>query len=154
MSDSIYRQAAIDAVHWWYKHMYGEDAEKWICESIENLPSAEPEITEEAVKDYCQKRCLTVLTNEFFHYLKTTPPTASQWIPCSERLPDVSGAYFVTGKQKYSFEKEWQYFVDIGYTTCSEYMGEFWDTCNDWDEGQETHIIAWMPIPEPWKGEL
>ena len=31
------------------------------------LPTVEPEITEEAVKDYCRKRCLTFLTNDYFH---------------------------------------------------------------------------------------
>lgn len=44
MSDLIDRKAAIDVVRWWYKNIYGEDAEKWICESIENLPSEQPEI--------------------------------------------------------------------------------------------------------------
>lgn len=42
MSDLISRQEAIDIVHWYYRNMYGEDAERSICESIENLPSAEP----------------------------------------------------------------------------------------------------------------
>ena len=43
VGDTVSRQAAIDAVHWWYKHMWGEDAEMDICESLEELPSAEPD---------------------------------------------------------------------------------------------------------------
>lgn len=44
MDRLISLQAAIDIVHWYYSNMYGEDAEQSICESIENLPSAAPEI--------------------------------------------------------------------------------------------------------------
>ena len=42
MSNLISRQDVIDIVHWYYRNMYGEDAEQSICESIENLPSVEP----------------------------------------------------------------------------------------------------------------
>ena len=34
-----------------------------------NRPFAQPEVTEEAVKDYCRKRRLTILTNDYFHKL-------------------------------------------------------------------------------------
>ena len=72
------------------------------------------------------------------------------WIPCSERLPDGPQTCIVTGRQKYAFEKEWDYFVDVADSEGS-YIDGYWDTFNDWDEGQETHIIAWMPLPEPYK---
>lgn len=79
-------------------------------------------------------------------------PSELLWIPCSERLPIRPSSYIVTGKMKYSFEKEWQYFTDVAYNYGKE-IDNFWETCNDWDEGQEIHIIAWMPIPDPWKGD-
>ena len=41
---------------------------------ILSLPSAEPEVTEEAVKDYCRKRGLTILTNDYFHKLTSAQP--------------------------------------------------------------------------------
>ena len=71
MSDLIDRQAAIDVVRWWYKNIYGEDAEKWICESIENLPSAEPEIIrckdcKWHEDDYCSNIDVFGFSNEDF----------------------------------------------------------------------------------------
>ena len=72
-----------------------------------------------------------------------------QWISCSERLPELGDVYLVSGKQKYSYEKEWEYFVDCAmYQPFYGYIDNCWNTWNDWDEGQETHIIAWMPLPE------
>jgi len=71
------------------------------------------------------------------------------WIPCSERLPEGPQTCIVTGRQKYAYEKEWDYFVDVADSEGS-YIDGYWDTFNDWDEGQETHIIAWMPLPDPY----
>ena len=75
-----------------------------------------------------------------------------EWIPCSDRLPEIGDTYIVTGKQKYPHEKDWKYFVDAA-DSHGGYIDDFWNTFNDWKEGQETHIIAWMPLPEPysWK---
>lgn len=38
---------------------------------IEELPSVQIEVTEEAVLDYCRKRCLVILTYDCFHKLTT-----------------------------------------------------------------------------------
>lgn len=72
-----------------------------------------------------------------------------EWIPTKVALPN-DGTYLVTGKQKYEWEAAWDYFVDIGYCP-GTYIDDHWDTVNDWIEGQETHIIAWMPLPDPYK---
>ena len=76
MSDSISREAAIDTLEsgkdktakgdigGFYNAIIQNDIDK-----LRNLPSAQPEVTEEAVKDYCRKRCLTILTNDYFYKL-------------------------------------------------------------------------------------
>lgn len=69
-------------------------------------------------------------------------PTASNWIPCSERLPEEYGEYlccdiygnYILGYPTDSESSETGYFVDSG----AEY-------CND--------IIAWQPLSEPYKQE-
>lgn len=75
-----------------------------------------------------------------------------RWTPVSERLPEAGNTCIVTGKQKYSWEKDWHVFVDVAESG-GDYIDDYWDTFNDWKEGQETHIIAWAPLPKPWKGE-
>ena len=75
------------------------------------------------------------------------------WIPVSERLPEVGDTYIVSGRMKYDFEKEYTYFTD-----CAEYLpigstdGTEWETWTDWYEGQQEYeILAWQPLPEPYK---
>ena len=61
---------------------------------------------------------------------------AQGWIPVSERLPDKMGSYITTiNCGKYGFATGQRYFFndEIGW--------------NDKD------VIAWMPLPEPYKKE-
>ena len=86
---------------------------------------------------------------EYFGYHKR------EWIPVSERLPEVGDIYIVSGRMKYDFEKEYTYFTD-----CAEYLpigstdGTEWETWTDWYEGQQEYeILAWRPQPKPYKAE-
>ena len=87
------------------------------------------------------------IMDAFDEYVDSNEP---HWIPCSERLPEYGVDCLVTVKQKYPWQTDWEYFVDLGWR--GDYIDGAWDTTNDWDEGQETHISAWMPLPEPFKG--
>lgn len=62
---------------------------------------------------------------------------AQRWIPCSQRLPE-EGLYVVTNK--------WHH-IDFLYYQ----RGRGWYHGNQQDiEGKPT-VIAWMPLPEPYK---
>ena len=91
--------------------------------------------------------------DDMVRMIEKSPTIDRVWIPCSERLPEF-GTYIVTVKQKYEFEQEWNYYTDVAsYVSDDGYIDEHWDTFNDWIEGQETHVISWMPLPEPYRGE-
>lgn len=69
---------------------------------------------------------------------------AQQWIPVNERLPDdvpygfsYSVVIFCTQKGDVGFG----YYDNGARVWCSD-TGYFWQD-----------VIAWMPLPEPWKGE-
>lgn len=68
-----------------------------------------------------------------------------EWIPCSERLPLVGGTYIVTVE-----DKDGRHVDAAG--SHGDYIDGYWDTFNDWYEGQEVHVIAWKPFPEPYNG--
>lgn len=71
-----------------------------------------------------------------------------QWIPCEERMPKGIGAYIISGKMKYDFESEYEYFVDVAEYDPIDSEFHSW---NDWYEGQdEFEIVAWMPLPKPY----
>ena len=75
-----------------------------------------------------------------------------KWISVEDRLPEKGDSYLVVVKEKYPHEAKWNVHVDVA-SNYGHYIDDYWDTFNDWDEGQEVHITHWMPLPEPPKEE-
>ena len=133
MQDLISRQAAIDACHNYEDgkdaYAYGDVVEK----RLKTLPSAQPE---------------------------------QRWIPCSERLPEDIRPVIVTWKNT-DPKSYYQYIVGKHFTGTACYKNGKWywysSTTEDmlaeygrydseeFDEAIE--CIAWMPLPEPYRGE-
>ena len=63
-----------------------------------------------------------------------------QWIPMSEREPE-SGNYLTTFRKKGDPEDKRDVAIDL-------YWSGGWD-----DDGDKFETIAWMPLPESYKGE-
>lgn len=91
MDDLISRQAAIDAVRELYiqspktnNDIVYDMAIDQAHDALVNLPSAQPEITEAQVKEYCEKRWLVVLTFDAFQRLKSAQPgrNKGKWKVC------------------------------------------------------------------------
>lgn len=80
--------------------------------------------------------------------------TEQQWIPCSERLPDKEGEYLVT------FHDEWNRNLvrALWYGTPFDLDDRtMWTFYCEHEYGFEAFkaekpIVAWMPLPEPYKG--
>ena len=78
---------------------------------------------------------------------QTSADSSQDWIPCSERLP----------KKESNEQRRGTYLTTNGYgVVCMmnyEFEGDFgfvgWGTNKPYD----IQIVAWMPLPEPWKGE-
>ncbi len=68
-----------------------------------------------------------------------------RWIPVTERLPKENGQYLITVKYK----------PEAGYENIYAEHGEWTD--GQWDMfcfghcGEVEDIVAWMPLPEPYK---
>ena len=74
----------------------------------------------------------------------------SPWIPCSERLPELDNSY--------SNSKEYLVQWDNGRIDITRYsnVNIFWQnetTEPYWKGEQYSKVVAWMPLPEPYKGE-
>ena len=66
-----------------------------------------------------------------------------QWIPCSERLPEVDGEkYLVTDYCEQINRKR------IHISSCYVNREGFWS-----EVPLGYKVIAWMPLPKPWRGE-
>lgn len=69
-------------------------------------------------------------------------PSAQQWIPVTERLPEYDEKVIVTKKVEGRPDT-----VDISY--CYVQKEGFWS-----DTGFAAKVVAWMPLPEPFKRDL
>ena len=74
--------------------------------------------------------------DDAIHQIKALP-SAQQWIPCSERLPRTKDDYIITVKDKYG---TWTDYVE-------------WSADYHWWGYDDDMVIAWMPLPEPYKGK-
>lgn len=90
-------------------------------------------------------RNCSLLSEEQVMELVDMTPTVDMWIPCSERLPNESDYYLVTIINPFG-EKE---VCVIWFAYKADYYG-----VSEWRElTDDDTVLAWMPLPEPWKGE-
>ena len=62
-----------------------------------------------------------------------------RWIPCKNRIPEKDGNYIVTD--------------DSGGMKCVHEC--FFIKCHDGSASWSlANVIAWMPLPEPYRGEI
>ena len=98
--------------------------------------------------DYSGNEIMKVVDTDDIKALPSVTPAPKKdvWIPCSERLPEP---------------KETENLIAKYYLVQNEYgdmMVARWDG-NGWEqmyqhEYLEDDVIAWMPLPEPYKAEM
>lgn len=67
-------------------------------------------------------------------HLMSLPSADTEWIPVSKRLPE-----------KYTYTL---WCASSGYVRSDYFNGEFWEDAKKYCY----EVIAWMPLPEPYKG--
>ena len=77
-----------------------------------------------------------------------TIDTKPHWIPCSERLPEDNDY------------KPFSYYEDGAVLFCTKNgkvgFGWYYESTKEWaneDDCTPGEVIAWMPLPEPYKGD-
>lgn len=90
-------------------------------------------ISRQAAIDVAYKYKADIIAEE----IEDLPSAQPRWIPCSERLPEFEGKYLVTD--------EAGGITDILVDDFFQYDDGTWG----WMYSQ--NVIAWMPLPEPYK---
>ena len=66
----------------------------------------------------------------------------NKWMPVSERLPETDGRFLTYIKNPYDSQ--------LSYMMVCDYISQTW--CPD-DETASNNVIAWIPLPQPYKAE-
>ena len=103
-------------------------------------------ISRQAAIDSVCENCEYFKNEDVIQSIKEIP-SAQQWIPCSERLPE-------NGRQVLVFARS-VHFALAKYDEMREADGKYkkqWVTFDAWKPFYTIKdVIAWMPLPEPYK---
>ena len=91
-------------------------------------------IEREAVKEALRNRI-----GESIDECINSIPSANNWIPVSERLPETSGRYLAYIINEY--DERYQYIMTAEYD-----MRWFVDS-----DTASDNVVAWLPLPKPYK---
>lgn len=75
-------------------------------------------------------------------------PSAQQWIPCFEKLPEENEMVLISAKYIGHLSQNAPY-VEEGFFTHDGWYSAYGD---DYSE-LLAKVVAWMPLPKPYKGE-
>lgn len=76
------------------------------------------------------------------------------WILCEDRLPELNCFYTVTIFDGEDCRVEPAYYAKIGYLGMRELKPNWWTDCTsnaEMIEDGEDKVIAWQPLPEPYR---
>ena len=82
------------------------------------------------------KAPIEITLNQFIDWINEAPTAAVEphWIPVTERLPEKNGDYLCQEK--------------LGFLYVDTWNGECWNIARS----SFGIVVAWMPLPEPYKG--
>lgn len=166
MSDRkvIYLDDAIDALKKEQAYYASEDGAEIFYEynhaikALKNLPSAEPEYYDYSDIDlvwkyYAEEQDIKLTDGAkqlkdamWVGYRKGKQDAQPEWIPCSERLPkEEKESYWVCTDGGYQHECRW-----TNTNPLWTHLTTNWHW-NIFDIPQYSKVVAWMPLPEPYK---
>lgn len=108
--------------------------------------------TIDALDGYILDETTDLYGNSVREILEQLPP-AQQWIPVSERLPETSGRYLVT-RGLNACGAMWNRVYIANYSDLMGIKSEkiWWQgNVGKSDFERIDDVIAWMPLPEPYK---
>ena len=133
--DCISRQAVLDNAY-----AYGNGLEpEGYCVNVEDIQALPPVTPQPTFYPPCND-CNTKMDEIRRAYDRC------RWIPCSERMPEISDYYLIQYSRKICLDEMVVAYYSVEEAECDKnYTWEFkpFADCKE--------VIAWMPLPEPYK---
>lgn len=115
-------------------------------------------IDEKKLIEFIEKRKMHMIPDPYGYHPVTVEnvlnllnkfPKINQWIPCSERLPECELGY-ETEAVLFQLESG---SIEVGYYgTGGKFRDRYFRPYRDHMDGFDAkNVIAWMPLPEPYK---
>lgn len=106
-------------------------------------------ISRNALCEYClNTKGRTVDANDIMRFPSAEPER--KWIPVTEALPEEDTEVLVTVRFDGTKDVKPSVYVE----TASQISGTWVSYSDEWKVSRNRHhVIAWMPLPEPWRGE-
>ena len=110
-----------------------------IIEELEQEPTAKNDLGVDCIS---RESVIAIIQNHWWNCrdidklvnaLPSVTPQETRWIPVTERFPNDSGRYLVN--------------YSSGYVA----MAYYYEAVSKWSSSTTERIIAWMPLPEPYK---
>ena len=117
---------------------------------LDELPSERSELNEWCTdcKEYDQERHCCPRFNRVIRETVEEIKAEHRWIPVTERVPEeVNKSYWVCTDYGSQVECRW---TNVNRFWADHTTDWHWNIC---DIPQFSSVIAWMPLPEPYKGE-
>lgn len=100
------------------------------------------------------------------HRMLLQLPSAQQWIPVTERLPEDAYPVIVTWKND-DPKSYYQYILGKHYTGVAHFKNGIWywyssttedvlmeyGRCDSEEFDEAIQVLAWQPLPKPWEGQ-
>ena len=95
---------------------------------------------------YCDRSCRHICVLPVALSALPSAEAVQGWTPCSERLPSESGQYICTLPFGDNDDNE------VYVWALSFHNGRFYDDDDEWGMTFYDDVIAWQPLPKPYKG--
>lgn len=98
------------------------------------------------------------LGDEFVMMNSPMEPGRSEWIPCKDRLPEEGVDVLISYRYKEGEGDTSHMYIDISSYGTVSFGGHKLEGIKEWGQpfayfNSNYEVVAWMPLPEPYKEE-